>query len=70
MNLNEAVCKKFLYSLSVCTVTLAALCLKEEMSQLNSFGRTQGWLLIQILSQHESSKWVSVLLPNCLFILK
>lgn len=53
-SLNKAVSRKSLHSVNVWTVTLVALCLKEEMSQLNSFGRTHKQLLIWILSLHVS----------------
>lgn len=72
--LNEAVSWTSLHSLKVWTVTLAALCLKEEMSWLNSFGRIHWWPLIWILSLHVSIKCAPIglpaLLPLCLFTLK
>lgn len=54
---------------TVWTVTLAALCLREEMLQSNPFGRTPWWPLIWILSLHVFLKRVPVFFIGLLFVL-
>lgn len=68
MCLNEAVSLKSFHSLNVWTVTLAALCLREEMPRLKAFGRTHWRPLIWILPLHVSLKCATVFFIAPLFV--